>query len=80
MAQIAEDVRIKVLTKLPQIEDVLVHVDPEDDEVTEDRHPATSGSLSQCRPPSLVEADVKRVRGADALHLRHCRRLLAYQG
>lgn len=60
--QIAEDARIKVLTALPQIADVLVHVDPEDDEAMEDM-PVTGGErLIQRRPPSQVENDVKKVR------------------
>ena len=60
--QIAEDARVKVLTALPQIADVLVHVDPEDDEAMEDL-PVTGGErLFQRRPPSQVENDVKKVR------------------
>ncbi len=58
--QVAERVRVQILEKIPAVNEVLVHVDAEDDfidEVVND----TSKKISLMRPQNEIEEDVKNI-------------------
>lgn len=58
--QVAERVRLSILEKVPSVNEVLVHVDAEDDFVEEAGGDASS-DIVLMRPQSEIEADVKKV-------------------
>ncbi len=58
--QVAERVRLRILEKLPAVNEVLVHVDAEDDFVEEEGGDAAK-DIVLMRPQSEIEADVKNV-------------------
>ena len=58
--QVAERVRLRILEKIPAVNEVLVHVDAEDDFVEEEGGDA-SRDIVLMRPQSEIEADVKKV-------------------
>ena len=58
--QVAERVRLRILKKIPAVNEVLVHVDAEDDFVEEEGGEA-SKDIVLMRPQSEIEADVKKV-------------------
>ena len=58
--QVAERVRLRILEKIPAVNEVLVHVDAEDDFMEEEGGDAFS-DIVLMRPQSEIEADVKKV-------------------
>ena len=58
--QVAERVRLRILQKIPAVNEVLVHVDAEDDFVEEEGI-EDSNNIVLMRPQSEIESDVKQV-------------------
>ena len=58
--QVAERVRLRILEKIPAVNEVLVHVDAEDDFIEEEGGDASS-DIVLMRPQSEIEDDVKKV-------------------
>ena len=57
--QVAERVRLRILDKIPAVNEVLVHVDAEDDFIEEEVE--SSRDIVLMRPQREIEADVKKV-------------------
>ena len=58
--QVAERVRLRILDKIPAVNEVLVHVDAEDDFIEEEGG-ESSRDILLMRPQREIEADVKKV-------------------
>ncbi len=58
--QVAERVRLRILDKIPAVNEVLVHVDAEDDFIEEEGG-ESSRDIVLMRPQKEIEADVKKV-------------------
>ncbi|MEC9069485.1 MAG: cation diffusion facilitator family transporter [SAR324 cluster bacterium] len=58
--QVAERVRLRILDKIPAVNEVLVHVDAEDDFIEEEEG-EFSREIVLMRPQREIEADVKKV-------------------
>ena len=58
--QVAERVRLRILDKIPAVNEVLVHVDAEDDFIEEEGG-ESSRDIVLMRPQREIEADVKKV-------------------
>ena len=58
--QVAERVRLRILDKIPAVNEVLVHVDAEDDFIEEEGG-ESSKAIVLMRPQREIEADVKKV-------------------
>ena len=58
--QVAERVRLRILDNIPAVNEVLVHVDAEDDFIEEEGG-ETSREIVLMRPQREIEADVKKV-------------------